>query len=74
MATKQEWLNWVKEQRQEQAKLREFIFALEDSMRLRRPSRKDLTEKDIWIMRQKIDNLETVVQNVIATEGLPSDS
>ena len=71
MATKQEWLDWVKAKRLAQAEMREQLGAMEGGLRIGSHGH-DLTAMEISLLKQQIESVEKVVQHVIATEGLPS--
>jgi hypothetical protein len=73
MATRQEWLDWVKAKRQAQAEMREQISAMENGLRIGSHGR-DITPMEISLLKQQIAGVEKVVQDAIKSEGLPSDA
>jgi hypothetical protein len=73
MATRQEWLDWVKAKRQAQAEMREQISAMENGLRIGSNGH-DITAMEISLLKQQIAGVERVVQDAIKSEGLPPDA
>jgi hypothetical protein len=73
MADRQDWLEWIRAKRRAQAEMREEIRALEGGLSIGHHGH-DLTAREISILKQQIEGVERVVQDVITTEGLPSDA
>lgn len=78
MTDRQEWIDWVKAKRQQQAKLRAEALALKQSgLSIGRPSpagRQDLTARELQSLEGQIESIEKVIQQVIAEQGLASDT
>jgi hypothetical protein len=73
MATRQEWLDWIKAKRLDQAEMRKQISDMENGLRIGHHGH-DITGMEISLLKQQIEGVEKVVQDAIATEGLPSDA
>lgn len=73
MADRQEWLDWIKTKRRAQAEMQEAIRDLEGGLRIGHHGH-DLTAWDISLLKQQIEGIETVVEEVIAAESLPAEA
>jgi hypothetical protein len=78
MASREEWIAFVKALRGRQDKLREEARPYEECRIFIGPlpsgGRSEVTEKYIASIKEDIASLERTIQRVIAEEGLPPDS
>jgi hypothetical protein len=73
MATRQEWLDWIKAKRLDQSEMSKQISDMEGGLRPGSYGH-DITAMEISLLKQQIAGIEKVVQDVIKSEGLPPDA